>query len=105
MIASGEGLVVAKDGVLRVQFKQGNALLVLDDVDATAKLNALTAFAPTVSAVAGSTTKWSVAIPAAELDEAGDLVLEFTLTKSGQTVNPNAKPLVIPVRALYAEAT
>lgn len=104
MIASGEGLVVAKDGVLRVQFKQGNALLVLDGVAATAKLNALTAFAPTVTAVSGSTTKWSVAIPSSELDEAGELVVEFTLTKTGQTINPNAKPLRIPVRALYEDA-
>ena len=25
--------------------------------------------------------------------------------KTGQTINPNARPLVIPVRALYAEAS
>ena len=104
-LSSGEGLVVGKDGVLRVQFKQGNALLELDDVDATAKLNALTPFTPTVTIVSGSTTKWSVAIPAASLTAAGELVIEFTLTKTGITVNPNARPLRIPVRALYSEAS
>ena len=104
MIASGAGLVVGKDAVIQVEFTRGNAALALNSVTATAKLNALTAFAPTVTAVSGSTTKWSVAIPGSELDEAGDLVIEFTPVKSGETVNPNAKPLIIPVRALYALA-
>ncbi len=104
MIASGAGLVVGKDGVVQVEFTRSNGVLVLDGVAASAKLNALTAFTPTVTAVSGSTTKWSVAIPGSELDEAGDLAIEFTLTKTGETVNPNAKPLIIPVRALYALA-
>lgn len=104
MISSGKGLVVGKDGYFTVEFTRGQLVLDLDDVDATAKLNALTAFVPTVAQV-GSTTKWGVTIPLAELTAAGDLVVEFTLTKTGETINPNAKPLIIPVRALYAEAS
>lgn len=104
MIASGAGLTVGKDGVIQVEFTRANGVLTLNDVDASAKLNALTPFTPTVTLVSGSTTKWSVAIPGSELDEAGTLAIEFTLTKTGETVNPNAKPLLIPVRALYALA-
>lgn len=104
MIASGKGLVVGKDGYFTVEFTRGQVVLDLDSVTASAKLNALTEFNPVVAQV-GSTTKWGVTIPDTELTAAGDLAVEFSLTKAGETVNPNAKPLIIPVRALYEEAT
>lgn len=107
MRGSGEGLRVGTDASVDVRFVIGTRKLDLAayTVACTGKIGSGSEFTPTISAVDASVGHYNVSLAAADLDAAGDLALEFTFTGGPDTLNPNAKPLIIPVRAEYEVAS
>lgn len=107
MSSSGEGLRVGADGVIHIQIVDGYEPRDLTGytVTATAKFqNSVTAaFTVTVTPVDAATGRYRLGFALADLGEAGDLAVELAFAGT-PTINPNAAPIIIPVRALYEAA-
>lgn len=106
MIASGEGLRVGSDALIRVTFRSGNRARDLSTYTVTgqAELNAGTAFDVTVTeATDGTDGEYDVAIASTDLTAEGEVVIEFYFAGT-PTINAPALPLTIPVRAEFGVA-
>lgn len=107
-VPSGEGLREGTDGYIVIQLVAG-----YEAVDGTGRTvtvaasfdGGATEFNATVASVDEIAGRYKVSFTAAQLDQAGDLALEVTVTGGSDPVNPNAKPIIVPVRARFAEAS
>lgn len=112
-LQDGAGVRAGTDCVVRLVFQRGYRKVDLSapgtGVTIEAKLNGGTPFSPTVAKVSldgvettGASGAIDVTLPAANLTAEGELTMEASFT--GITLNPNAKPIRLPVRAAHSDA-
>ena len=106
MSTTGEGLRVGSPGIFTVRFlrkgRPWNGSLF--DVTARGRFPNQQDFPIVVTpAEDADNSLYNLGIAAADLDTAADLSIEFFFD-GPEVVNPNAAPLVIPVRAAYEVA-